>query len=182
MGQFRINPSTQLEKSVSGEVYLSLGSNLGDKTANILYGISELKKIAVGKDFCASSIYFTQPWGIDDQPWFLNAVIRMTTRLKPVELLRYVEDIEREAGRTIKGGSWEARELDIDILLYGTQRIDIAGLTIPHPKMLKRRFVLEPLAELSPGLILPGVGTTVHSALESCQDQGSVIKVMVVKK
>lgn len=182
MDQFRINPSTRSETPVDPEVYLSLGSNLGDRETRLYFAIRELRRLVRGEVFNASSIYFTQPWGVENQPWFLNAAVRMTTDLKPVDLLRSIEDIERDAGRTIKGGKPQARELDIDILLYGTRQINMEGLIVPHPRLLKRRFVLEPLAELTPELIIPGTGITVLRALEICPDQGSVIRVTVEKR
>ncbi len=127
-------------------VYLGLGSNLGDREANLSAARERLEPINN-----VSSIYETEPRDVPNQPWFLNQVIEIETGLFPKQLLARMHKIEREIGRkrTMPKGP---RIIDIDILLYGDATIHSAELEIPHPRMLERRFVLEPLAEIAPDL------------------------------
>jgi 2-amino-4-hydroxy-6-hydroxymethyldihydropteridine diphosphokinase len=132
--------------------YVGLGANLGDREATIrraaeLIGVRRL-----------SSIRETEPWGYEDQPRFLNAVGELETALTARALLGRLLDVERELGRTRAGPRWGPRTIDLDLLLYGDQRVDEAGLTVPHPRLHERAFVLEPLAELDPALEVPGKG------------------------
>lgn len=132
--------------------YLSLGSNIGDRESNLREAMDRLGRI--GNVEAVSSLYETEPVDVLDQPWFLNCAIKMRTTRSPQELLSDVLAIEREMGRERvrpKG----PRNIDIDILLYNAEIIDIPGLTIPHPRMADRLFVLEPLAEIAPNLIHP---------------------------
>jgi 2-amino-4-hydroxy-6-hydroxymethyldihydropteridine diphosphokinase len=128
-------------------VYLSLGSNLGDRTANLKTAIDRLGTL--GKVLAVSSFYETEPVEFAAQPWFLNCAVELDTEKMPKQLLAAILDIEREMGRrrVQKKGP---RTVDIDILLFGNSVIKMQGLTIPHPAMHERRFVLEPLAEIAP--------------------------------
>ncbi len=101
----------------------------------------------------------TDPVGLLDQPRFLNAAARVRTTLGARELLAQLLAVERELGRTRGGGRWGPRTIDLDLLLYGDEAIDESGLTVPHPRLHERRFVLEPLADLDPGLAIPRRGT-----------------------
>jgi 2-amino-4-hydroxy-6-hydroxymethyldihydropteridine diphosphokinase len=134
-------------------VYLALGSNLGDRQANLSAAIAKLEEQGI-HTLRQSSLYETEPHGIRNQPWFLNQVVEAETRLLPRQLLLRIKKIERAMGRvpTVRNGP---RPIDIDILLYERAKVKTAGLEIPHPRMLERRFVLEPLAELAPDLV-PG--------------------------
>ncbi len=140
-------------------VYLSLGSNVGDRQANLerAIGLLEQWHISVGK---RSSIYETEPQDVLVQPWFLNLAIECETQVDPLQLLSILQGIEHEAGRT--RGAGEAprgpRVIDIDVLLYGDSIMDLPQLTIPHCRMLERRFVLEPLEEIAPQLQDPRTG------------------------
>jgi 2-amino-4-hydroxy-6-hydroxymethyldihydropteridine diphosphokinase len=132
--------------------YVGLGANLGDREASIrlaagLLGASRL-----------SSIRETEPWGYIDQPMFLNAVAEVETDLGPSQLLERLLEIERELGRTRDGPRYGPRTIDLDLLLYGDDVLDEPGLTVPHPRLHERLFVLEPLFELDPGLVVPGRG------------------------
>ncbi len=132
--------------------YIGLGSNLGDREESIrraaeLIGARRL-----------STIRETEPWGIENQPSFLNAVARLETDLAPRRLLDRLLEVERTLGRTRDGIRFGPRTIDLDLLLYGEETIDEAGLQVPHPRLHERRFVLEPLAELEPGLVVPGRG------------------------
>lgn len=145
--------------------YLGLGSNIGDRKANIDRAIELLKAQRDVEIIKASSIHETAPVGYRDQPDFFNAVVMIETRLKPRELLNAVLSIESLMGRkrTIR---WGPRVIDIDILLYDNERLDEDDLHIPHPRMLEREFVMKPLAEIAPDLILPDGRTASEAARE----------------
>ena len=136
------------------EIYLSLGSNLGDRTRNIDGALRRLEAAAVRLTGC-SSFYETEPQDLKEQPWFLNVVVRCEARYHPLELLSVLLRIEREGGRVRTDQLKGPRSIDLDILLYGEQMMNTPELTIPHPRMLERRFVLEPLVEIAPELRHP---------------------------
>lgn len=138
---------------MASKVYLGLGTNLGDRAANLAAGHKLLNERGV-RVLAASSIYSTAPWGGVEQPDFLNQVILGETGLPPCELLYLVKQIEADVGRT-PTVFWGPRVLDIDILLYDELTFDAKGLTIPHREIKNRAFVLVPLAELAPDLVLP---------------------------
>ena len=128
---------------------------MGDRKANLDQAIEKLSE--AGKVVAVSSYYETEPVEVKQQPWFLNCAVKLETKLMPRQLLGRVLDVEQSMGRKrvrAKG----PRNIDIDILLFGNSVVEAKGLTIPHPAMHERRFVLEPLAELAPGLIVPGRG------------------------
>ena len=154
-------------------IHLSLGSNLGDREKTIRNAILAVQpRVEVT---AISSIYTTAPVGYADQPEFLNACVEGRTELSPYELLAFLKDIERDAGRTpsFRNGP---RTLDIDILLYAPDgdQMTLASedLTIPHPRMHERAFVLAPLAELAPDLIHPVQGKTMRSLLAATKPEG----------
>lgn len=153
-------------------VYLSLGSNLGDREANLRRAVEILEAEHI-RPVALSSLYETEPQDITDQPWFLNLVIACETKCFPLQLLTILQGIERQMGRT--RGLGEIRKgprlIDIDILVYGQTVISLPQLTIPHPRMLHRRFVLEPLAEITPGLKHPSTGQLFRSVLPTLADQ-----------
>jgi 2-amino-4-hydroxy-6-hydroxymethyldihydropteridine diphosphokinase len=132
--------------------YVGLGANLGDREATIRRAAELLGATRL------SSLRETEPWGYADQPMFLNAVAELDTDLTPRALLERLLEIERELGRTREGPRFGPRSIDLDLLLYGDEVIDEPGLTVPHPRLHERLFVLEPLAELEPGLSVPGRG------------------------
>ncbi|MEO8049572.1 MAG: 2-amino-4-hydroxy-6-hydroxymethyldihydropteridine diphosphokinase [Acidobacteriota bacterium] len=150
-------------------VYIALGSNLGDRVANLLLAREQVVSPHV-RLTRASSIYETAPREIVDQPWFLNQVVKAETTLFPRQLLARLLRIEQEMGRlrTIAKGP---RLIDLDILLFGDAIVHAAGLEIPHPRMAERRFVLEPLAELAPALRPPRSSLTVRELLAKVMDQ-----------
>ena len=128
-------------------VYLSLGSNVGDRAGNLSTAIERLG--ALGEVVAVSSFYETEPVEFTAQPWFLNCALKLDTEKMPRQLLAGILEVERQIGRrrTQKKGP---RTIDIDIVLFGSSIIDTKGLTVPHPAMHERRFVLEPLAEIAP--------------------------------
>jgi len=127
--------------------YLSLGSNVGDREGNLATALANLH--LAGALRAVSSIYETQPVAVKEQPWFLNCVAILETDQAPRELLRTLLEIEASMGR-IRRERRGPRKIDIDIVLYGDRTVAEPGLTIPHPEMHERRFVLEPLAEIAP--------------------------------
>jgi 2-amino-4-hydroxy-6-hydroxymethyldihydropteridine diphosphokinase len=153
-------------------VYLSLGSNVGDRAAHIHRAIDALETAGVRCPRC-SSLYATEPVGFTPQNWFLNCVLEAETSLMPRQLLRAVRGVERALGRRrmVRGGP---RTVDIDILLYGSSIIRTVELEVPHPRMTERRFVLVPLQELAPGLRHPHLGHTVAQLLAASSDSSQV--------
>ena len=146
-------------------IYLSLGSNIGDRQANLRKAVERLELLDVHV-LRASRIYETEPVDYVDQAWFLNQVVEAETALFPTQLLTRTARVERELGRTrtIPKGP---RTLDIDILFYGEAVVRTPRLEIPHPRIAQRRFVLAPLAELVPDLRHPVTRLTVRQMLES---------------
>jgi len=152
-------------------VYLGLGSNLGDREANIAEALRRLgEKVHIET---MSSLYETEPVGVREQPWFLNAVCEGDTGLSPFELLSFVKGIERSMGRK-PSVRWGPRLIDIDILFYDELVHHDEELTIPHPRIQERRFVLVPLAEIAPGLVHPVLGLSVKQMLERLSDSSKV--------
>lgn len=144
-------------------VYLGLGTNLGDREANLRAALARLA--ALGRIEAVSSVYRSEPVGYRSQPDFWNLVIELATGLAPEALLREAQRIERELGRT-RAFRNAPRPIDIDVLLYEDRVIETSTLTVPHPRMLERAFVLRPLAEIAPRLRHPGTGAPIAEPLE----------------
>lgn len=133
--------------------YVGLGSNLGDRKANLEGAVERLRGLGRVR---VSEIRETDPVGVIDQPRFLNAVAEFETDLGARALLERLLEIERELGRNRSAEQrWGPRTIDLDLLLYGDEQVDKPGLILPHPRLAERLFVLEPLHELAPGLVLP---------------------------
>jgi 2-amino-4-hydroxy-6-hydroxymethyldihydropteridine diphosphokinase len=149
------------------KVYLGLGTNLGEKKENLVRAIEKLS-LALGPCTACSTFIETEPWGFKSNNGFLNCVAAFETELTPFGLLDATERIERELGRTAKsdGANYHDRIIDIDILLYGDTVINSERLTIPHPLMHRRDFVLEPLAEIAPETIHPLLRKSIGKLLE----------------
>ena len=153
-------------------LYLSLGTNLGNKRENLTRAI-ELLSLALGRCIAVSQFIETAPWGFDSENSFLNCVAAFETALAPMQLLDMTESIERGLGRTQKSinGHYRDRIIDIDILLYGDNIIVSDRLTIPHPLMHKRDFVLEPLAEIAPETQHPVLHKSIKQLMEENKEQ-----------
>ena len=146
--------------------YLGLGSNVGDRESHLGAAVAALREHGV-QVRAISSLYETEPVGeVLDQPDFLNAVVEVRTELEPLELLDLCKAIEVEQGRMLGGPRHGPRPLDVDLLLLGDRELDDERLTLPHPQLRTRRFVLQPLLELAPDLALPD-GTRLSAALDS---------------
>jgi 2-amino-4-hydroxy-6-hydroxymethyldihydropteridine diphosphokinase len=155
-------------------VYLSLGSNRGDRVANLRRGVKELGKAGVNVRR-VSSFYKTEPTDFGPQAWFLNCVVEASTELMPMQLLKAVKSVERALGRR-PGVSKGPRPIDIDILLYDNVVVRSAALTIPHARMNERRFVLVPLRELAPAERHPVSRRTVTKLLQDTPDLSRVVR------
>lgn len=150
-------------------IYLALGTNLGDRLANLTLAIDRIAaQVAITAQ---SAIYETEPWGITEQPRFLNMALRGETTLPPRDLLRFLKGIERVLGRA-QGIRYGPRLIDIDILFYADHLIDEGDLQIPHPRLHERAFVLVPLADIAPSLTHPQHGTTVAEMLAAVGTAG----------
>ncbi len=152
--------------------YLGLGSNLGDRQANLDRALAFLgQRLRVDT---VSSIYDSEPVGNVEQPRFLNLVCQVTTNIEPAGLLALAKGIEAKMGRA--GASGTPRTIDIDILFYGDQVIETPELVIPHPRLAKRAFVLAPLVEIAPDLVHPVSGKTAKEMLKAAKEVQGVFK------
>jgi 2-amino-4-hydroxy-6-hydroxymethyldihydropteridine diphosphokinase len=139
--------------------YVGLGANLGDREATIRAAVGTLAAEEGIEAVAVSTLRETEPVGVGEQPRFLNGATALETTLEADELLDVLLAVEQRFGRVRVPGEHGPRTLDLDLLLYGNEQIEQPGLTVPHPRLHERRFVLEPLAELDPGLVVPGRGT-----------------------
>lgn len=165
----------ETRRSVHKIVYLSLGSNLGDRVANLQTAITQLASL--GKVEAVSSFYETEPVELTAQPWFVNCAVKLDTEKMPRQLIAGILALERGMGRQRKQKNGP-RIIDIDILLFGSSMIDLPSLTVPHPKMHERRFVLEPLAEIAPDSRHPVLKRTVRE-LRDALPPGQAVKKVV---
>jgi 2-amino-4-hydroxy-6-hydroxymethyldihydropteridine diphosphokinase len=149
--------------------YVGLGANLGDREASLRAAVERLAQTPGIEVIAVSTFRETEPVGYLDQPRFLNGAIALETELPPRALLEALLAVERSLGRTREGPRFGPRTIDLDLLAYGDQAVDEPGLTVPHPRLGERAFALEPLLELDPALILPGMGAleTVLRKLQS---------------
>ncbi len=154
-------------------VHLSLGSNLGDREANLQRALSRMDSRSRCRLLGASRIYETEPVGDIEQPPFLNLAAEIETDLAPLELLTVLKETERQMGRE-PAARWGPRLIDIDIVLYGDRVVESDELTVPHPRFRDRAFVLQPLVEIAGHAIDPVTGATVEDLAAACQDQNWV--------
>jgi 2-amino-4-hydroxy-6-hydroxymethyldihydropteridine diphosphokinase len=156
------------------EGYLGLGSNVGDRRANLQAAVDALGDHGVAV-LASSSVYDTEPVGeVLDQPDFLNACVRVRTALAPEALLDACKAVERELGRIAGGVRHGPRPIDVDVLLLGDETFRSERLSLPHEQVTSRRFVLVPLLELSPGLVVPGAGAAADALQLLIEEEGAV--------
>ncbi|MEW5986242.1 MAG: 2-amino-4-hydroxy-6-hydroxymethyldihydropteridine diphosphokinase [Chloroflexota bacterium] len=159
-------------------IYLSLGTNMGDRLTHLRRAAQGLQSIVTVE--AVSPIYETKPWGLADQPDFLNLCVAATTTLAPRPLLAALKNLEVQLGRR-PGLRWGPRQIDIDILFYDDLIVQEEGLTIPHPHLAERAFVLAPLADIAPDLIDPQTGRTVRAMLANT-DATQVKKLSIITR
>jgi len=150
-------------------LYLLLGGNLGDKKRVFSEAETRLN-VLLGKIIARSAIYETEPWGFESDDIFWNQVLEFSTSLSPEEVLLRTQQTELDLGRIRKENQYVSRVIDIDILFYGDQVIQLENLIIPHPRIQERKFVLVPLAEIAPKLIHPVFQKSIEQLLNECKD------------
>ena len=155
------------------QVYIGIGSNLGNKRENYLEALERIAKLPKTRIIKESSVYESQPHG-DSKEWYINGVIEIETELKPEMLLKKFKNIERAMGRKKVRKKWGARIIDIDILLYDSLVMNKKSLKIPHPEMHQRKFVLIPLSELAPQVIHPVLSASISELLVGVKDDKKV--------
>lgn len=149
--------------------YIGLGSNLANPSTQVLQAMQAIDNMASTRVAARSGLYRSAPVGYLEQPDFINAVVKIETTLSPLELLHALLALEQQNGRTREFQN-APRTLDLDVLLYDDLQHHEHGLTVPHPQMHKRAFVLQPLLEIAPDCMIPGVGSA-SAAMRNCQDQ-----------
>ena len=152
-------------------VYIGIGSNLEDPLAQVTRAINQLTTLRQSKLISCSSLYASKPMGPDGQLDYINAVVSIKTQLSPMDLLDELQGIEIEHGRVRTGQRWGPRTLDLDILLFGEKTINSDRLLVPHPGLHERAFVLYPLSEINPELMIPGKGC-LATLIEHCPLDG----------
>lgn len=159
--------------AVAHQVYIGVGSNLGNKKDNFLEALNRLAKLPDTKILKESSLYESEPLG-NSKDWYVNGAIEIETKFKPDMLLKKFKNIERAMGRKKVKKRWGARIIDLDILLYDALVIKKKNLNIPHPEMPKRKFVLIPLSEIAPQVIHPELGVSISELLVNVKDDKKI--------
>lgn len=156
--------------------YIGIGSNLNEPDQQVKAAIISLNQIFDSDVSYSSSLYRSKPLGVNNQPDFFNAVVAMDTALNPHQLLACLQKIEHDQGRVRDGTHWEPRIIDLDLLLYGGEIISTDDLVVPHPGIAQREFVIYPLVEIAPHLVLPN-GVPIHMLKAGCSPRG-IIRVL----
>lgn len=163
---------------IENNVIIGLGGNIGDIQSTLLKAI-QLIEIAIGPVFKKSATYQTEAWGVKDQPAFLNEVVSVKTNLDPTQVLSTCLSIEKKLGRNrLNAQKWHQRVIDIDVLFYDDQIIDLPQLEVPHPHLHHRNFVLVPLLEIMPHYIHPKLGKSIIELNEICTDKMQVTRLI----
>jgi 2-amino-4-hydroxy-6-hydroxymethyldihydropteridine diphosphokinase len=147
-----------MSRTRRAHAYVGLGANLADPRRKVEAALTAIATLPHTRLVRHSSLYRSAPWGVADQPEFVNAAAQIETALSPPELMQALLGIERDFGRERSGDRWGPRVIDLDLLVYADRVIDEPGLHVPHPHLHERAFVLVPLAEIAPGLEVPGKG------------------------
>lgn len=159
-------------------VYIGIGSNLGDPYENCIRAVEVIRDHSLCEINVLSPFYRTQPVGIEGDNWFINAVLSINTTLSPAELIEMLLDVEKKMGRTRTGLRWESRIIDLDILLIGSEIINDKNLTVPHPRMHTRRFVMAPMADIAPDFIHPVLGKSMAEILDEIPLKEQEVRLM----
>jgi 2-amino-4-hydroxy-6-hydroxymethyldihydropteridine diphosphokinase len=162
-----------MANAVAHQVYIGVGSNVGDKKQNFLEVLDRLAKLPDTRILKESSLYESEPLG-DSKDWYVNGAIEIETKFKPDVLLEKFKSIERSMGRKKVKKRWGSRIIDLDILLYDSQVVKKKTLRIPHPEMPNRKFVLLPLSEIAPQVIHPELGVTISELLINVKDDKKI--------
>ena len=156
--------------------YIGIGSNLGNPEGNCLEAVDRIGRIPGCKANRGSRLYRTEPVGVDGQEYYVNCVAEISTGISAKRLMKKMLAIEKDMGRVREGGRWQARIIDLDILLFGRELIHEDNLTVPHPLMHRRRFVMVPMADLAPDLIHPSIGKSISVLLQKIPKDGQDVK------
>ena len=162
-----------MANAIAHQVYVGIGSNVGNKKENFLEAVTRLAKLPDTKILKESSLYESEPLG-DAKDWYVNAAIEIETKFKPDVLRQKFKNIERVMGRKKVKKRWGSRIIDLDILLYDSAVLKKKNLKIPHPEMPHRKFVLIPLSEIAPQVIHPELGVTISELLISVKDDKKI--------
>jgi len=158
--------------------YIGIGSNLGNPEGNCLEAVDRIGRIPGCEFIKVSQLYRTEPVGVDGQDWYVNSVAAISIGMSPQGLMERLLAIEEDMGRVREGGRWLARVIDLDILLFGREIIHEENLTVPHPLMHTRRFVMIPMADLAPDLYHPSLGKSMAELLRDIPEDDQIVKPM----
>lgn len=158
--------------------YIGIGSNLGDPEKNCLEAVDRIGKIPKCAVISLSNLYRTEPVGVNGQDWYVNGVAAVSSGISPEELINRLLNIEADMGRIREGERWEPRVIDLDILLFGKEIIQMEKLTVPHPLMHKRRFAMAPMVDLAPDLTHPSLGKSMLDLLREIPEDGQALIIM----
>ena len=166
-------------QNIQAIVYIGLGANVGDRLASLQSALAALAEAPGVRVEAVSPVYETEAHvlpGMAPQPLHLNAVARLAVGLAPEALLDVLHRVEREAGRDHAAPRWSPRPLDLDVILWGGRAFQTSRLTVPHPRLSERRFVLAPLGALAPDLVIPGLGQSVRQLVAACPDRARIAR------
>jgi 2-amino-4-hydroxy-6-hydroxymethyldihydropteridine diphosphokinase len=162
-----------MANAIAHQVYIGIGSNVGNKRENFFEAVARLAKLPDTRVLKESSLYESEPLG-DAKEWYVNGAVEIETRLKPDMLLKKLKNIERSMGRKKVKKRWGARVIDLDIVLYDSAVVKKKTLRIPHPEMSTRKFVLIPLSEIAPQVVHPELGVTISELLIKIKDDKKI--------